>query len=243
MAAALAVAMLGGWGIAWKLGRRHPVDADDTSGARFVDGSMALLGLLLGFTFAMALSKHDQRRDMVVIEANSIGDFATCVAMLKEPARDQLRPVLREYVQLRLRMGDIRLADPEMNVAIQKTDQLHQRLTGIVSQSIDSGTPIAVPLVNTLNALVSADAARMAALRDRLSAAVLMLLFGAAVISTCLVGRYHGARQKPHVFETVSYIVLVSFAVCVILDLNQPSRGLIRVDDWPLHRLTASMAE
>ena len=91
--------------------------------------------------------------------------------------------------------------------------------------------------------LVSADAARMAALRDRLSAAVLMLLFGAAVISTCLVGRYHGARQKPHVFETVSYIVLVSFAVCVILDLNQPSRGLIRVDDWPLHRLTASMAE
>ena len=34
---------------------------------------LSLLGLLLGFTMAMAVSRYDMRRDLVVKEANATG--------------------------------------------------------------------------------------------------------------------------------------------------------------------------
>jgi len=52
--------------------------------SKFLDASLAVLGLLLAFTFSTALVKHDQRRLMVVADSNAIGDFYTCASLLKE---------------------------------------------------------------------------------------------------------------------------------------------------------------
>jgi hypothetical protein len=54
---------------------------------QFTDASMALLGLLLAFTFSLSLARHDQRRLAAIADGNSIGDFYTCATLLKEPGR------------------------------------------------------------------------------------------------------------------------------------------------------------
>ena len=46
--------------------------------------------MLLAFSFSMSLVKHEQRRQMVVTDSNAIGDFYTCVSLLKEPQREKL---------------------------------------------------------------------------------------------------------------------------------------------------------
>src|SRR5262245_25912802 len=97
-ALALAAAMFAAWRLGWWAGPRTMPDPSDSSTARFVDASLAMLGLLLGFSFAMALSRHDQRRAMVIQDSNSIGDFYTCATLLKEPVRSRLQAVIREYV-------------------------------------------------------------------------------------------------------------------------------------------------
>src|SRR3954470_8437915 len=73
--------------------------------ARRCIGSRAALGLLalmIGFTFAMALSRFEARRDAVLKEANAIGTTALRARLLPEPHRAQTIRLLKEYVQIRL---------------------------------------------------------------------------------------------------------------------------------------------
>src|SRR6476660_2309819 len=78
------------------IGRRQPESTQNPAVGKISDSTLALMGLLLGFSFAMALSKYDRRRDMVVADANSIGDFSTSVTTLKEyPQRTELLTLVR----------------------------------------------------------------------------------------------------------------------------------------------------
>jgi hypothetical protein len=241
VAVALAGMMLLGWAFGWWIGHRNPADPDEKSVGRFVDGSTALLGLLLGFTFAMALGKHDQRRLLIISDSNSIADFFTCASLLKDPPRAPLQDAIRQYVDIRVNLFRVRTDRATIDKAIADMEKLQQRMTSLTGEAVDSGTPIAMPLVNTLNNLTSSHSSLLAAMRDRLPFAVLVLLFVAAIVSTILVGRHHGARHKPHVAGTICYVLLVSLSVCVILDLNQPARGFVTLSYEPLDRLAASI--
>lgn len=242
VALALAAMMLVGWRVGWWIGRRNPADPDEKSSSRFIDGSLAFFGLLLGFTFAMALSKHDNRRLLIVADSNSIGDFYTCASLLKEPHRTQLQGTIRQYVSLRV--NQFRKPDyAGVEAFLAETGRLQDQMTVAVADAVNAGTPVTVPLVNTLNNLTSSHASLLAAMRDRLQVEVVLLLFAAAVISTVLVGRYHGATHTLRIAGTICYIILISLAVCVILDLNRPFEGMMRVSYESLERLAASITK
>src|SRR5208283_9632 len=91
-----AVAMLAFWSFGWLWGRRSSPEPGENPGTKFTDASIALLGLLLAFTFSMALGRHDQRRRAAVAESTAIGDFYTCATLLKEPSRSKLQTVVRD---------------------------------------------------------------------------------------------------------------------------------------------------
>ncbi len=67
------------------------------------------------------------------------------------------------------------------------------------------------------------------------------LLFVSAIATTLLIGREQGIAQSSDVAGTLCFILLVSLAVYVTLDLNRPERGLIRVSQEPIERLLSSM--
>lgn len=241
VALALGLAMVAAWEFGLWHGRRLRIEIGEVPVSKFEDASLALLGLLLGFTFSMAIVKHDQRRLMVVADSNAIGDFYTCASLLKEPVRTKLQAVIHDYTRLRLELSGRRLDEVTVENALRRMHQMQDQMTGLVDQALAAGTPIAVSLTNTLNGVTSSHAARLAAARDRLPASVVLLLLMSAVISSMLVGREQGVLDKADVAGTVSFIVLASFAVYVILDLNQPERGLITVSQEPIQRLLSSM--
>jgi VIT1/CCC1 family predicted Fe2+/Mn2+ transporter len=239
----LATLMFLGWGVGWYIGNKVPFEPDEESAGRFVDGSLALLGLFLGFTFAMALSKHDQRRLTVIADSNSIADFYTTASFLPQPQRGEIQDAVRDYLHIRLSLshGDLNRAKGDQ--AIADSEKLQKRITDLVGEAIASGTPVAVPLVNDLNTMTSSQASLIAAIRDRLPIEVLLLLGVAAVGSTVLVGRHHGARHRVRIAGTLCYVLLVVMAVGVILDLNRPATGMIRVSVELYERLAASIAK
>src|SRR5438309_8931228 len=63
---------------------------------------LGLLALLLGFSFAMAVSRYDQRKQLEVDEANAIGTTWLRTAVLDEPMRTEARGLLKEYVPVRI---------------------------------------------------------------------------------------------------------------------------------------------
>ena len=70
----LVILLIGLSELAWRMGlasSRRKSDADKDSGT-VRSAVLALLGLLLGFSFAIAASRHEERRELVVGEANSI---------------------------------------------------------------------------------------------------------------------------------------------------------------------------
>src|SRR6185369_11501947 len=66
---------------------------------------LALLGLLVGFTFSIVVSRHEQRRLLVVDEANAIETEYLRTQMMPEPYRTRLADMLRQYADTRLALG------------------------------------------------------------------------------------------------------------------------------------------
>src|SRR5260370_12495293 len=149
VAAAVAVAMVVGWLAGRGGGRRLRVVLEPEGKlavSKFVDASLAVLGLLLAFTFSMALNKHDQRRLMVVSDSNAIGDFYTCASLLKEPLRTKLQTVIHEYTKLRSELTGRRIDEATVESALGQMRLMQDQMTSLVYQALDDGTPIPEPL-------------------------------------------------------------------------------------------------
>ena len=240
-----AVSMLASWSLGWRCGRRSTPEPGDDPGTKFTDASMALLGLLLAFTFSLALGRHDQRRQAAVADSNAIGDFYTCASLLKKESssRARLQALVRDYARHKLEMVRQSGRESDQEEAIQRCQEMQTQMTGIVADALTEVTPIAVSLTNTLNNLTSSDAAHLAANQEKLPWIIVVLLLLGSVVPAFLMGLQQGASHKAHLSGTFSFIVLVSLVILVTLDLNQPARGLIRVNYESLERLVQSMGK
>ena len=241
IALTFAVSMIGFFALGSWRGRRSPAPAGDT-GDKFTDASMALLGLLLAFTFSMALNRYDDRHQAMVAETNAIGDLYTNATLLPEPARSEFQTLLFDYTTHRLEGRRRRALRNEPEEVLLEARQMQAKATDIVAKMVEERTPITVPLVNTLNNVTSTYATYLAAYRERLPGIVLVLLLLGAVIPAFLMGR-QGATNTVHTSGPLAFGLLVALVIYVTFDLNQPSGGLITVGEEPLVELLKSMAK
>ena len=222
------------------VGRKPAADGAPPRGpTKGEEAILALLGLLLAFAFGVSMSKHDERRAMAVADANAIGDFYTTTRLVGEPTRTALHATVREYVEGRLeavRSGAPVEADDSM---LRRSAALQTTMSRLVGEAIqdESRAPVAVVLVQTLNGLTSSHMTRLMASRDHLPGSIVFLLIAASVLGIVILARYERARNA----SVLVFVVLVSFLVFVILDLNQPRRGLIMVSQEPMERLYAGI--
>jgi len=90
--------------LAWRLGlarsRKKSEEEKDSGTVR--SAVLALLGLLLGFSFAISGARYEARRELLVEEANSIGTTARRAELLPQPHASNVVRFLREYVPLRI---------------------------------------------------------------------------------------------------------------------------------------------
>jgi hypothetical protein len=237
----LASLMLFVWGIGWWMGKRLRGRPGPRAGSKFDDASLALLGLLLAFTFGMALAKHDNRRDMVVVDANSIGDFATCASVLKEPERTRLLRLIREYTDLRIKLTKANRPEREIEVALPRFRKMQSEMAEIVTQAVRDRTSIDALLLSSLNRVMSSNVSRLAAVQDSLPPEIIILLSVSALVSTLLVGREQGLVGRAEIAGTLGFILLVTLTISVTLDLNQPQRGTITVSQEPILEMLSTM--
>jgi hypothetical protein len=236
-----AAVLLASWGAGFGLGRRLRTRGKPRPAGKLDDASLAILGLLLAFTFSMALGKYDRRREMLVTDSNSIGDFYTCASLIRDPVKTRLQGVIREYAELRVRIVREARSASDFEAAVRRFAEMQGRMTALVGEALAEGTPVAIPLTNTLNNLTSAHAARLVAFRDRLPGSVVLLLLASGALSTFLVGRSQGSSDDAAAASMVGFLLLVSLVVWVIFDLNDPTRGLITLSQEPMQRVLQSM--
>jgi len=233
-----------------RLGMRRR--ARDPEGSRLGLGpvesaTFGLLGLLIAFTFSGAASRFDARRNLVTEEANFIEQAWLRIDLLPEGDQATMRGHFREYLDARLASYD-KLPDLTASAAeVERARMLqHTIWKGAVTSTRNNsgGSPFnANLLLGAINSMIEITTSRIMATRLHPPGVVYGMLFTAALMAALLAG-YNSAGGKTRGWlHAVGLASIVSIALFVIIDMEHPRVGLIRVDavDVVLRELRRSM--
>jgi hypothetical protein len=139
---------------------------------------LGLLALMIGFTFAMALSRFELRRDAVLDEANAIGTTALRARLLPAPHNAECLRLLKDYVQVRLDLAQRVLSPGELNAAISRTNEIQEALWQQAKSVAATHTEM-VPtglFIQSLNEMIGNQEKHLNAIRDRVPNIVFLTL-------------------------------------------------------------------
>jgi hypothetical protein len=192
----------------------------------------ALLGLLLAFTFYGAAARLDKRRELIVEEANAIGTAYLRVDLLPSDFQPEVRERFRSYVDSRLEFYK-RLTNADIQKQVDQVSRFKQQIwekTIVASQAPHAHPDAGKLLLPSLNAMFDIATTRVAALEMHPPVIVFAMLFGFAFTSSTLAGRFMiGPGNR---LSVIAFAGVMAIAVYVILDLEYPRFGLIRVDSF-----------
>lgn len=204
-----------------------------------VGATLALLALMLAFSFSLAGSRFEDRRQVVLSESNAIGTAYLRAAMLPEPMRTESRNLLRQYTDARLEA-----TQPEkLNQAIAKSEELHTRLWAqAVAATEKDRSPITGLYVQSLNEVIDLHATRMmAALRSRVPAPIWLVLFLLSILSMAMMGYHEALTNSKRSIVVVALILGFSTVLFLVVDLDRPREGTLQVSQQPMIDLRKSM--
>lgn len=239
---ALVVSLLASVEVGRRLGAsgKHAADSTDARGVTAAEGAVfALLGLLLAFTFSSATSRFEQRRDLVVKEANAIGTAYLRLDLLDEAHQRQLRPLFRRYVELRIETYRALGEDTgKFQAGLDETYALQKQIWRLAQEgAARSANPSVMSLtLPPINDMIDLTSTRVAAIRAHLPAVIYSLLVLLAIASGLLVGRGMVGSRRPWL-HMVLFTLAIASTIYVILDVEYPRRGLIRVDSMDIHMI------
>lgn len=204
-----------------------------------VGGMLGLLALLLAFSFSIALERFDERRHLVVKEANAIGTAYLRTQLLDEPHRARLSGLLVNYTDNRIKLASI--APTGLNAQLAVNDRLLTEIWAAVSAARESALAhgISTPILMTFNEVVDLDTERKISRKLRMPDEVLQLLFGFLTLTAAVLG-YVLEERRGRIGAAVLFLLL-SLYVSVIADLNRPSSGNIRESQDAMQMLQTSL--
>jgi hypothetical protein len=233
VAVGLFVGMVGLLELGRRLGlRRRRQQGDAATGA--LDGVVfALLGLLLAFSFSGAASRFQERRDLIVQEANDIGTAWLRLDLLPPPAQPALRELFRRYLDSRLAMhqsrSDRAAEAREIRLSTDLQGQIWNQSVAGVREAHD--TAITSLVLSAQNTMFDIMQTRVAGLEHHPPNIVFAMLFLLALGCAFVAGDGLAASPERRPLHMIAFAAAIAFSVYVILDLEYPRLGLIRVDD------------
>jgi hypothetical protein len=206
----------------------------------------ALLGLLIAFTFSGALTRFDLRRAQVVDEANAVGTAYLRIALLPTSTQPALRESLRDYVDARIATYSS-LPDIEMaNWQLARSQQLQSEIWSLAVAAVrtpDSRPETELLLLPAINQMFDLATVRLTATKLHPPLIIYVMLAGLALAAALLAG-YQTAGEKGYDWmHKIGFAAIVSLTVYVILDIEYPRLGFVRLDaiDQVLVDLRAAM--
>jgi len=219
-----------------------------TKESSLVDGSIfALYGLLIAFTFSSAGARFEQRRNLIVLETNDIGTAYLRLNLLAPDDRALLQQLFRQYLESRIRTSmspDILSARQELETSKKLQGDIWNRTLAALSHSAvpPSAYVILLPALNEMFDIVTT---RVRAAYTHTPVMIYGFLFAIALGCSILVGYNAGPSRSPYSVRTVGFALISVMSLVVILDLEFPRYGLIRLDiaDQALVELQTTLSQ
>ena len=206
--------------------RIGPLKSDERDDFGVVQGTaLTLLGLLIGFTFSMAMSRYEQRKNYEEAEANAIGTEYVRAGLLPDADAIRVRNLLRKYLEQRVLFYTIH-NERDLDQIGTSTAKLQEDLWSAVQASaLSQPTPVTALAASGMNDVLNSQGYTQAAWWNRIPLEAWILLAAIAVGCNLLIG--YGARRTSFLFMILPLAVSLSFFL--IADIDSPRSGLIRV--------------
>ena len=207
--------------------------------------TLGLLALLLGFTFAMALSRFEYRKQMVVQESNAIGTAALRSQFLPASRENGVDELFRRYVEIRLesvlRTEQGSSARAQLDTEVR---QIQYRLWRIANEAAEAD-PRSIPVglfTHAMNEVIDIKTERDIAVANHVPETVLLFLSALGVLAAVVLGYGNGLAGARIKVLTAAYCVIIVLVIVLTIDLDHPQKGLARTSQQSMNDLQEIMA-
>ncbi len=235
-----------------ELGRkwgRVRMSVDDKGARAGVGGVEAaiygLFGLLLAFSFSGAAGRFDQRRHLIVEEANDIGTAYLRLDLLPASFQEQIRPLFRAYLNKRLEayqhVEEFPVAHQMFGEAEAIGGQIWRlAVAGCRQEERPSCTMLLLP---ALNATFDIANARLMATREHPPAFIFWMLIFLGLVCSLMAGFAMAEAKQRNLLYSLGFALIIAVTCYLILDLEYPRLGFLKVEsyDEALRRLLEGM--
>jgi hypothetical protein len=222
------------------LRRRSEVPKEDTrtDSGILLSATLTLLFFIIGFTFSMAISRYDLRKNCELAEAVAIAAASSRSDLLPPADAEKTRALLKQYIDQRLLFYTIRNSGRRSAIAAETTKLQSDLWSTIRAGIVAVPPPLMGLLVSGVNEVAGSQRSTEAAWRNRIPVAAWMLM-GAIAVGTCWLIGYRARRTDWLAFLIVPVAASVSFFL--ITDLDSPLGGAIRVNPQNLSSLAETL--
>jgi hypothetical protein len=227
-------------GASFRKSRRKLEEDEREDFGVIVAATLTLLGLIIGFSFSMAISRYDQRKNYEEAEANAIGTEYVRADLLPAVDTPKVRALLRNYLEQRI-LFYITRGDGQLLQVNARTAQLENDLwSAVQAPAVAQPTPVIALAVSGMNDVLNSKGYTQAAWWNRIPRAAWGLMAAIAICCNLLVG--YGVRRaegKAILFLVLPLIMSISFFL--IADIDSPRGGLIHLTPQNLTSLYQSL--
>lgn len=227
-----------------RLGRRRLLRSAgklEVSGA-LVGATMGLLAFMLAFTFNGAAGRHDARKSLVIEEANAIDRTWMRAGFLGEPYRTEIRGLLRDYVDLRVKAaGD----DVDLTEGLRQSDALHDKMWAVaLAVGQQNGGSITTGLfVQSLNEMIDVHLKRVTvAVRNRVPVTIWVSLYLLMVVGMLMVGIQVAQSGTRNFVIEAGVAISFSLVLFLIADLDRRQEGFVNVSQQAMTELQTKLS-
>jgi hypothetical protein len=225
--------------------KRHPERTEPAtdSTSYLVSSALALLGLLIGFTFSMAVERFNERRIAVTLEANAISTVYARAGLFKEPFASQLRANIARYANDRRDFVAAGEDTQKLDQVGKDAGEAQAEIWAVMKAALDDNDAAALTTatLTSMNEMFDLASKRQALIEAHIPFMVMAVLIGFALATAYLLGYGSAHERQKHNAATTMVFALVAIAIALIVDLDRPRLGFIKVDQDPMERVIESL--
>ena len=219
--------------------RSRPLEeVERTDLATVLTATLTLLGLIIAFSFSMAVSRYDQRKNYEAEEANAIGTERVRAALLPAAHTERVRELLRQYLHQRVLFYESR-DERQLEEIDKDTAALEVELWSTVQAAAAAQpNPVMALVAQGMNDVLNTRGYTQAAWWNRIPRAAWCLMVAIAIFCNLLIG--YGAHRRGILLFLVLPLAL-SISFFLISDIDSPRGGVIRIRPQNLESLAQSL--
>jgi len=227
----------------FRIGCRYRPTFSDVSrsyASGILAGSIGLLGLILGFSFSMAVERYDLAKSQTVTEANAIGTAFLRSQTLPQKDAELALSLYDNYVEHLIKFYN---STTDASASLTAAKNLEDISSSMWKQATRSShtNPNMVPTglyIQALNELIDAHSLRLNFVTYRVPEPIYLLLMTIALLTFLLAGYIAGISDARRRLSTSALAIMITLVMVVIIDLDRPKRGLIQIENARFTELT-----